>query len=72
MVLYSFYFAIKTPSLMKGGLNMTRRQIDASRERRLWFTQVVMPTITVIVKAKASEAKCKIEDRIKKRKEGGA
>ena len=69
---------------MKGGLNMTRRQIDASRERRLWFTQVVMPTITVIgglmaipevrevVKAKASEAKCKIEDRIKKHKEGGA
>lgn len=27
---------------------MTRKQIDASRERRLWFTQVVMPTLTVV------------------------
>lgn len=60
---------------------MTRRQIDASRERRLWISQVLMPAITMAaglmaipevretVKAKATEAKIVIEDRIKKFKE---
>lgn len=28
---------------------MTRRQIDAARERRLWVTQVVMPVVALIV-----------------------
>ena len=57
---------------------MTRRQIDASRERRLWVSQVIMPTLTMAaglmaipevretVKAKAIELKQKIEDRMKK------
>ena len=57
---------------------MTRRQIDASRERRLWISQVVMPTLTMAaglmaipevreaVKAKATELKERIEGRLKK------
>ena len=57
---------------------MTRRQIDASRERRLWISQVVMPTLTMAVglmaipevreavTLKATELKRKIEDRLKK------
>lgn len=57
---------------------MTRRQIDASRERRLWLSQIVIPTLTLVVtsmsipevrewvKAKATEAKQKIENRMKK------
>ena len=57
---------------------MTRRQIDASRERRLWISQIIIPTLTLVVttmsipevrnlvKAKATEAKEKIENRMKK------
>ena len=57
---------------------MTRRQIDESRERRLWFSQVIMPTLTTIgtllmipevretVKLKATEIRDKIKDRIKR------
>lgn len=30
---------------------MTRKQIDASRERRLWITQVVLPVGGIIVTA---------------------
>ena len=57
---------------------MTRRQIDSSRERRLWIGQVVIPTLTLIVtamsipevrettKVKAKEIKRKIESRFKK------
>lgn len=28
---------------------MTRRQIDASRERRLWISQIIMPALTLAV-----------------------
>ena len=57
---------------------MTRRQIDASRERRLWISQVIVPTLTTIgtlmlipevretVKLKATEIRDKIKDRIKR------
>ena len=57
---------------------MTRRQIDSSRERRLWIGQVVIPPLTLIVtamsipevrettKVKAKEIKRKIENRFKK------
>lgn len=57
---------------------MTRRQIDSSRERRLWLGQVVIPTLTLIItamsipevrettKVKAKEIKRKIENRFKK------
>lgn len=30
---------------------MTRKQIDAARERRLWFTQVFVPTASMAVAA---------------------
>ena len=57
---------------------MTRRQIDASRERRLWISQVIIPSLTLVatamaipevretVKAKANEIRFKIESRLKK------
>ena len=57
---------------------MTRRQIDASRERRLWLSQIVIPTVTLAVtamtipevrdavKLKACEWKRKIQNRMKK------
>lgn len=57
---------------------MTRRQIDASRERRLWISQVIIPSLTLVatamtipevretVKAKANEIRFKIESRMKK------
>lgn len=28
---------------------MTRKQIDASRERRLWISQIIMPALTLAV-----------------------
>lgn len=54
----------------------TRRQIDASRERRLWLSQVVIPTLTLgltaisipevrnLIKTKAVEVKQKIERKM--------
>ena len=57
---------------------MTRRQIDASREERLWISQVIIPSLTLVatamaipevretVKAKANEIRFKIESRMKK------
>lgn len=57
---------------------MTRKQIDERRERRLWITQVVMPTVTVVgsiiaipevrqaIAVKANEIKIKIENKVKK------
>ena len=27
---------------------MTRKQIDASRERRLWLSQIIVPTLTTV------------------------
>ena len=56
----------------------TRRQIEASRERRLWFTQVIMPSVMMLaatmaipevrfaVKKKYDDAKQWIKDRFKK------
>lgn len=52
---------------------MTRKQIDAARERRLWFTQIMVPTasmaVTVLsipevryaVAAKCAQVKTEIE-----------
>lgn len=57
---------------------MTRRQIDASRERRLWISQVIIPSLTLVatamaipevretVKTKANEIRFKIESRMRK------
>ena len=54
---------------------MTNRQIDASRESRLWLTQVVLPIAGVVmmvpeareaVVARVKQAKKNIEDKFKK------
>lgn len=57
---------------------MTYRQIESSRERRLWITQVIMPTALVAaailgnkevrenLKDKASDIKEKIKAKINK------
>lgn len=54
---------------------MTNRQIDASRETRLWLTQVVIPIVGVVmmvpeareaVVARVKQAKKNIEDKFKK------
>lgn len=54
---------------------MTNRQIDASREARLWLTQVIIPIAGVVmmvpeareaVVARVKQAKKNIEDKFKK------
>lgn len=54
---------------------MTRRQIEASRERRLWVTTVIMPAVMLAaavpevrtaVKKSYDDAKRWIKDRFKK------
>lgn len=57
---------------------MTRKQIDASREARLWIVQIALPMITMVttvlsipevrqaVAAKANEVKYKIKNRLNK------
>lgn len=59
---------------------MTYKQIEASREARLWIGQIIVPAITLVgtsmaipevrqaVVAKASEIKQSINDKIEKRK----
>lgn len=48
----------------------TRRQIEASRERRLWFTQVIMPTITMALAALAiPEVRYAVKDKYDKAKQ---
>ena len=42
------FFADKTSSFMKGGRIMTYKQIEASREVRLWIGQVIIPAIGVV------------------------
>jgi hypothetical protein len=34
---------------MKGGNDMTYKQIEASRETRLWLTQIIVPIATVVM-----------------------
>lgn len=54
---------------------MTWKQIEASREARLWLSQIVLPVATVVmmvpetreaVMTKAKEAKKAIETKLKK------
>lgn len=57
---------------------MTYKQIEASREARLWIGQIVVPAVTAVVtvmaipevrnavKAKASEIEWRIKTRLKK------
>ena len=42
-----FLFAIFSMHIMKGGLSMTYKQIEGSREIRLWIGQIIVPAITV-------------------------
>ena len=42
---YVYYYGI----LLKGGFVMTRKQIDASREIRLWIIQVIMPATALVM-----------------------
>lgn len=47
------FFADKTSSFMKGGRIMTYKQIEASREVRLWIGQIIVPAITLAATAMA-------------------
>ena len=63
---------------MKGDVIMTYKQIEASREARLWIGQIIVPAITVAVStlaipevrqavaAKARSVKQNIERKIKR------
>lgn len=58
---------------------MTRKQIDAAREARLWIGQLVIPVVTLAVTtmaipevrqaiaAKANRVKTSVEDKLKKK-----
>ena len=57
---------------------MTRKQIDASRERRLWITQVAMPIVGALflipetrkaIVDKTKEVTASIKEKIRKKKE---
>ena len=34
---------------MEGGIDMTWKQVEASREARLWLTQIILPIATVVM-----------------------
>ena len=60
---------------MKGGIDVTYKQVEASREVRLWLTQIVLPIIGVTmlvpearraVVTKVKQAKKNIETAFKK------
>lgn len=40
---------------------MTRKQIEAARERRLWLTQIVVPVASTAVAAKALRVKAEAQ-----------
>jgi hypothetical protein len=60
---------------------MTRKQIDAAREARLWFGQIIVPAITLAastmaipevrqaVATKANDIKSSIENKMKKKEQ---
>ena len=63
---------------MKGGIFMTYKQIEASRELRLWIGQIIVPALTLAatamaipevrqaIAAKAEDVKYSIERKMKK------
>lgn len=60
---------------MKGGIDVTYKQVEASREVRLWLTQIVLPIVGVTmlvpearqaVVAKVKKAKKNIKTAFKK------
>ena len=61
---------------MEGVIRMTNKQIDASREARLWLGQIVLPIVGVVmmvpeareaVMAKVKQAKRNIENKFSKK-----
>lgn len=48
---------------MEGGIDMTYKQIEASREARLWLAQIVLPIATVIMMV--PEAREAVVDKVK-------
>jgi hypothetical protein len=61
---------------MEGGIDMTYKHIEASREARLWLTQIVLPIVTVValvpearnaVVTTAKKAKKNIEAKFSKK-----
>lgn len=71
----TYIFATISGPIMEEVIDMTHKQIDASREARLWLTQVVLPVVGLVMMvpetrqialAKASEMKAKIEAKFKK------
>lgn len=48
---------------MEGGFNMTYKQIEASREARLWIGQVILPIITAVMLV--PEAREAVVDKVK-------
>lgn len=75
---FSFYNRQSRDSqalLWKEGFVMTWKQIEASREARLWLTQIVLPVATVVmlvpearnaVAKKAKEAKTYVKNKFVK------
>ena len=51
---------------MQGGIDMTYKHIEASREARLWLTQIVLPIATVV--ALVPEARNVVVTTVKKAK----
>ena len=48
---------------MEGGINMTYKQIEASREARLWIGQVILPIVTAVMLV--PEAREAVVDKVK-------
>lgn len=60
---------IKQTPLWKGGLFMTYKQIEASRELRLWIGQVIVPAIGVSLTVLANpEVRSYVSNKIEKTK----
>ena len=51
---------------MEGGIDMTQRQIDSSREARLWFRQIVLPIVGMVMMV--PEARQAVVDKVKSAK----
>ena len=48
---------------MEGVINMTYKQIEASREARLWIGQVILPIVTAVMLV--PEAREAVIDKVK-------
>ena len=58
---FFIFFAKKTESIMEVLINMTYKQIEASREDRLWLSQIIVPEAREAVVTKAKEVKRSIK-----------